>query len=141
MKTQLTRTNVSPFKKIAEILMEDFPYYAGWKFIEKKRGTMHYCAMAYLEKKKGYSDWRIRLNLIDNILEKYGFPHDESTKERLCPVEGCKKTGPLLGLIEHMNTGHKLPATEIANAIERIEHDNRRLPPWWKRVLAQLTFN
>ncbi|MEW6044820.1 MAG: hypothetical protein AB1608_11225 [Thermoproteota archaeon] len=141
MNSQLTRTNISPFKEMAKILREDFPYYAGWKFIEKKGGIIHYCAVGYLEKKKGYSDWRIRLNMIDNILEKYGFSHNESIKERLCPVEGCQKTGPLISLIEHMNANHKLSASEIANTIERIEHDNRRLPPWWKRVVAQLTFN
>lgn len=141
MDSQLTKSKISPFEEVAKILREDFPYYAGWKFIEKKDGTAHYCALAYLEKKKGYSDWRIRLNLIDNILEKYGFSYDESTMEKLCPVEGCQHTGPLVGLIEHMNAGHKLSAEEIANAIEKLEHDNRKLPPLWKKIVAQITFN
>ena len=124
----------------AKTLRESFPYYTGWKFIQKKDGTTHYCAVAYLEKKKGYSDWRIRLNMIDNILEKYGFSRDESIKERMCTVRGCQHAEPLAGLIAHMNSKHKLSASEIADAIEKLEHDNRRLPPLWKRMLSQLTF-
>ena len=141
MNAWLTRTTTSPFMETAKTLREDFPYYAGWKFIQKKGGTTHYCAVAYLEKKKGYSDLRIRLNMIDNILEKYGFSRDESIKERLCTVKGCQHTEPLAGLIGHMNSKHKLFAREIADAIEKLEHDDRRLPPLWKRMLSQLMFH
>ena len=115
----MTITNISAFKEVSRVLRENFPYYTGWRFVKKKDGTPHYCALAYLEKKKGYSDWRIRLNLIDNILEKYGLSHDESIKERLCLVDGCCKTGSLVDLIGHMNAGHKMPADQIADAIEK----------------------
>lgn len=140
MNSQLIKTNRAPVEEVTKILREDFPYYAGWKFIQRKGGTTHYCAVAYIEKKKGYSEWRIRLNLIDNILEKYGFSHDESIKERLCIVDGCQHTGSLLDLIQHMNAKHKMSANEIANAIENLEYADRKLPPLWKRIVNQLMF-
>jgi len=140
MSSQFSRTSVSAFIEAAKTLREDFPYYTGWKFIEKKDGITHYCALAYLEKKKGYSDWRIRLNMIDNILEKYGFSHDESNKERLCTVKGCQHAESLTDLIGHMNSKHRMSASEIADSIEMLEHDARKLPPLWKRIVAQLTF-
>ena len=140
MNSQTTTISISTFKEVSRVLRESFPYYAGWKFVKKKDGTSHYCALGYLEKKKGYSDWRIRLNLIDNILEKYGLSHDESVKERLCPVDGCCKTGSLVDLIGHMNSKHKISAKKIADSIEMLEQDDRKLPPLWKRIVTQLTF-
>lgn len=140
MNSQLIKSKATAFENIVRVLRENFPYYAGWKFIEKKDGITHYCALAYLEKKKGYSEWRIKFNMIDNILEKYGLSHDESIRERLCTVIGCQHAEPLVGLIGHLNSKHKLSASEIADAIEKLEHDERRLPPLWKRILMQLTF-
>lgn len=140
MNSQLTKSEMTSFENIARVLRENFPYYTGWKFVEKKGGNTHYCALAYLEKKKGYSEWRIRFNMIDNVLEKYGLSHDESIKERLCTVNGCRHAEPLVGLIGHLNSKHKLSASEIADAIERLEHDDRKLPPLWKRIVMQLAF-
>lgn len=71
---------------------------------------------------------------------KIGLSHDESIKERLCTVNGCRHAEPLVGLIGHLNSKHKLSASEIADAIERLEHDDRKLPPLWQRIVMQLAF-
>lgn len=139
MNSQSAKTS-SPFEEITKTLREDFPYYTGWRFIQKKGGITHYCALAYLEKKKGYADWRIRFNLIDNIVEKYGFTHDEAITEKLCPIDGCRHAGPLENLIGHLNVKHKLSAMEMADAVEKIGYDKRELPPLWKRIVMQITF-
>ena len=47
------REQTSPFQKTANILREEFPYYAGSKFTTKQNGIFYYCDFddKYLRKK------------------------------------------------------------------------------------------
>ncbi|MGI0021947.1 MAG: hypothetical protein ACRD9Q_03700 [Nitrososphaeraceae archaeon] len=142
MSEQLAKREHSPFQEIVHLLRnEDFPYYAGWKFVEKRDGQMCYCAMAFLAKKKGISDWKLRLHFIGNVLEKYGFSKEELIKERMCTVEGCKYPATLEFLIMHLNVKHRLPPKKIADYVEKIENDTRKLPPWWKKLYYEWKFS
>jgi len=141
MANQIANQEHSCFQEIVSLLRnEDFPYYAGWKLVEKRDGEMCYCAMGFLARKKGISNWRLRLHFIGNVLEKYGFSRDELIKERMCTVEGCRFSDTLEFLIFHLNVKHRLLAKKIADYVEKMEHDKRELPPWWKRLYNEWKF-
>lgn len=135
MSAQSSKYELSPFQEISNILRsEHFPYYAGWRFAKKRNGEMCYCALAFLAKKKGTSDWKLRLQFIGDVLKKYGFSREELIKDRMCTVDGCKFTTTLEFLITHFNVKHKLGPKEIADHIDMIEKDTRKIPPWWKKL-------
>ena len=55
MANQIANQEHSCFQEIVSLLRnEDFPYYAGWKLVEKRDWEMCYCAMGFLARKKEY---------------------------------------------------------------------------------------
>jgi len=129
----LSRNSISSKKRRLSLLC--------WVEIGRKKrwGNVLLCHGIF-GKEKGISNWRLRLHFIGNVLEKYGFSRDELIKERMCTVEGCRFSDTLEFLIFHLNVKHRLLAKKIADYVEKMEHDKRELPPWWKRLYNEWKF-